>query len=247
MQHKSISIICACFNAAKTIEGTILSVIKGEFPEVEFIIIDGGSTDGTIDIIRKYQDKVDCFLTEPDNGIYDAWNKGVIRARGRYIAFIGADDVFADNAITGYLSFIESNPDIELVSSKAEWIDGPQVVFGRPWTWSEFKRHMCITHVGAIHHKGLFERNGLFDPSYSIAGDYEFLLRPGPYLKAGFVDEVFVRMGRNGVSNTRILKVLLETRRAKITSHASSALRSNFDFLWAYIKFSIKKYILNRL
>lgn len=247
MKNKTISIICACFNSAKTIESTILSIIDERKSQVEFILIDGGSTDGTIEIVRKYQQDLDCFLTEPDGGIYDAWNKGVVRARGEYLMFIGADDVLAPNAIDGYLSFINSNFDLDLVSSKAEWIDGPPQVFGKPWVWSEFKCHMCITHVGALHHKSLFERKGLFDPSYAIAGDYEFLLRSGPFLKAGFVDAVVVRMGRHGVSNTRILKVLLETRRAKITRDASSAMRSNFDFLWAYFKFAIKKRISFRL
>ena len=94
-----ISIVTVSYNAVLTIEQTILSVINQTYPNVEYIIIDGGSTDGTVDIIKKYEDKIAYWVSEPDKGIYDAMNKGVVVATGEWINFMNAGDIFTDGDV----------------------------------------------------------------------------------------------------------------------------------------------------
>ena len=108
-----ISIITVSYNAVKTIEDTILSVINQTYPNIEYIIIDGGSTDGTLDIIKKYQDKITYWVSEPDKGIYDAMNKGIAKANGELIGIINADDWYELDAVQNVvLEFNNTRPAI---------------------------------------------------------------------------------------------------------------------------------------
>ena len=97
MNLPTISIITVAYNASNTIETTILSVVNQTYPNIEYIIIDGGSTDGTIDIIKKYESKITKWISEPDKGIYDAMNKGINLARGEWINFMNCGDSFYEN------------------------------------------------------------------------------------------------------------------------------------------------------
>ncbi|RHJ54940.1 glycosyltransferase family 2 protein [Bacteroides sp. AM10-21B] len=100
-----ISVVTVCYNAADTIERTMLSVLNQTYHDIEYIIIDGGSTDGTVDIIRKYADKIAYWVSEPDKGIYDAMNKGIKVATGEWINFMNAGDIFCDkNVLTNIFS-----------------------------------------------------------------------------------------------------------------------------------------------
>ena len=103
-----ISVVTVCYNAADSIEQTMLSVLGQSYPDIEYIVIDGGSTDGTVDIIKKYTDRLAYWVSEPDKGIYDAMNKGIAAATGSYINFMNSGDSFYDNrvveAVVPYLS-----------------------------------------------------------------------------------------------------------------------------------------------
>lgn len=111
--NSKISVITVCFNAESTIEETILSVVNQSYTNIEYIIIDGGSTDGTLDVIKRYEKYIDFFVSEPDKGIYDAMNKGVLAATGDWINILNSGDVYADNnSLSNAISIESSEIDI---------------------------------------------------------------------------------------------------------------------------------------
>ena len=102
-----ISVVTVCFNSVSTLERTMLSVLNQTYPNIEYIIIDGGSTDGTVDIIKKYVDKLAYWVSEPDKGVYDAMNKGVLLATGDYTIFMNSGDRFYNNDVLAKFSCVE--------------------------------------------------------------------------------------------------------------------------------------------
>lgn len=167
-----VSIVTVCYNSAKTIERTIKSVAGQDYTNIEYIIIDGGSTDGTLDIIDRYKDKISVLVSEPDKGIYDAMNKGIARATGDIIGFMNSDDWYADGAIAAIVdSFSKTDADIvygkTIVSKNGicqERINGSlnDICFG-----------MVFCHQ-AVFVKSDLLRYHPFDISYKIVADYEF-------------------------------------------------------------------------
>jgi glycosyltransferase involved in cell wall biosynthesis len=239
-----ISIVTVVLNGVSTLEKTILSVINQSYKNIEFIVIDGGSIDGTLDIINQYKSFIDYFVSEPDSGIYDAWNKGVKLSSGDWIAFLGADDTYLDGAIESYVILINSSSDKtpEYVSSRVNLVSRSQVirVIGRPWSWKVFKKYMCVAHVGSFHHKSLFAKYGLFDVTYKICGDYELLLRPRDTLRAIYLNLTTVNMSADGISNANF-NVFNESARAKVLTGGRNFLLSQFEKYWAIIKWILKR------
>lgn len=243
-----ITIITAVFNGEKTLEKTIQSVISQSYSNIEFIIIDGGSTDGTIDIIKRYEHAIDYWVSEADSGIYDAWNRGVRLSSGDWIAFLGADDAYVEGAIEAYVSLIRDCAHIKLeyVSSRVNMVNHSAIlrVVGAPWAWRVFRKYMNVAHVGSLHHRTLFEKHGLFDDSYKISGDYEFLLRAGSALRANFLDYITVDMLVGGVSDANIL-VFSETTRAKKTTGRRGILMCQIEKYYAILKWKLRGYLQN--
>ncbi|HVF81538.1 MAG TPA: glycosyltransferase family 2 protein [Flavisolibacter sp.] len=244
MSHPQFSIILATYNAGKTIERCISCISNQTFKDFEFIIIDGGSTDGTKAIVDMNKDIVDYYISEPDKGIYDAWNKGVKRTRGEWVMFIGSDDYLLPDALSSYHKFLMSR-DISkclYISSKIEIISNSGIkkrIYGWPWSWKEFKYKHMVAHPGSLHKRLLFERFGPYDTTYKIAGDYELLLRPKENLHALFFDRIVLKMTEGGVSSN--VKTVIETRKAQINNKVSSIYKINFEFLNRIFKFFIKQ------
>lgn len=236
-----ISIVTAVFNGAKTLRATIESIVPQLCDDIEYIIIDGGSSDGTVDIIKEYESWLFFWTSEPDRGIYDAWNKGIDASRGCFIAFVGADDVLEAHAANAYLEHVRRRPSIEYWSSRLACGENARRIIGQPWNWAGFRRYMVVGHVGSLHRRDLYARYGKYDISYKVAGDYEFLLRIGEALQAGFVDAVTVRVGVEGVSNRRAPLALRETLSAKLSHHACSKLVAIMDYCVARLKLSIRR------
>lgn len=200
-----VTIITATFNATEYLPRTIKSIRDMAYDNVEWIIVDGASKDGSVELIRQNEDVIDYWISEPDGGIYDAWNKGVLLASGDWIAFLGAGDSYKPDAINVYMNAISSltiKPD--LLSSQVQFVNNIGLVKrvkGESFTWELFKKYMTIAHVGALHHRSLFEKHGLFNTSYTSSGDYELLMRCGENLKSTYLDVVTADMLVGGVSD----------------------------------------------
>ncbi len=210
-----VTVITAVLNGKAYLAGCLESVLNQDYPNIEHIVLDGESKDGTVDVLRHYSDRIALWRSEPDRGVYDAWNKGLGEARGEWISFLGADDEFLPGAISAYMACAASHPQAEYLSSTGRLVlaSGEEVNIGSPWKWSVLSRRMTICHTGSMHRRSLFDRLGLFDVSYRSAADYEFLLRSRAELRSAFfpAETVLVRAG--GVSYSP--KVVLEGMRAK--------------------------------
>jgi glycosyltransferase involved in cell wall biosynthesis len=238
-----ITVITAVFNGAKTLEETILSVINQTYNNVEYIIIDGGSTDGTLDIIKGYEHAIDYWVSEKDEGIYDAWNKGIRIASGQWIAFLGADDVYIDGALEVYANLaVECNSSqFDYISSRVNLMSENKILrtIGQQWNWKTFRRYMNVAHVGSLHNRKLFEKYGMYNTNYKICGDYELLLRARSELKAVFLNSTTVNMSIGGASDNS--SALSEMARAKVGSGRRNYLLSRFDLIMATIKLRMRK------
>jgi glycosyltransferase involved in cell wall biosynthesis len=167
-----ITIVTVTFNAIQTIENTILSVIKQTYLNIEYIIIDGGSTDGTVDIIKKYEDKLAYWVSEPDKGIYNAMNKGIIKAIGEWILFLNCGDAFYSNTI---LNDIHEY----LINTKADVVYGDSINLyshnirkkSKASDMKKIKSKMPFCHQSCFVRVKI-ARNNLFDLKYKICADY---------------------------------------------------------------------------
>lgn len=245
-----ITVITAVYNGERFLEQAIRSVLDQSFKDFEYIVIDGGSTDGTLDIIKRYEDRIERWISEPDSGIYDAWNKGVALARGEWIAFLGSDDAYYVNALKEYVGFIDGHTEenLDFISSCVDLVDTDMKkieVLCEPWIWRKFRKRMKIAHVGSMHNRSLYERYGLYDTTYHITGDYEFLLRLGKGLKAGYLNASTAMMRTNGVSHD-ILATFREAKRAKCTTSKRNNVLCTIDNIIDIGKVTIKRKLFRR-
>ncbi len=175
------SIITVSYNAVKTIEKTILSVLEQSYTNIEYIIIDGQSTDGTLDIIKKYEKYIDCVISEPDNGIYDAMNKGIQLATGDIIGFVNSDDWYELDTIEKVVTCFNST-DAELIHGIVWFVeeDGSRKKmngFRNGEVAYEQLYYRMLPHLSVFAKKTIFEQCGKFDTNYQIAADYDWILR----------------------------------------------------------------------
>ncbi|MGA9666664.1 MAG: glycosyltransferase family 2 protein [Gallionella sp.] len=220
-----ISIIVAVFNGKATLQQCIDSVAQQTWPNRELIVIDGGSTDGTVELLNANREKIAYWISEPDRGIFNAWNKGLAHANGEWICFLGADDHLWDarvlERIAAQLDRIP--PGIRVAYGQIMMLgaEGQQLyTVGAPWEEAGelFKQYMSIPHPAVMHRKSLFERHGKFDESFHIAGDYEFLLRELKTGVAVFIPDIIVtgmRAGGISMHSGNALRALRELGRAQ--------------------------------
>jgi len=204
-----ISVVIATRNAAAQLPRCLDSLRRQAFRGFEVLVMDGGSTDGTIAVLEASGDVVSAWRSEPDRGIYSAWNGALPLARGEWICFLGADDWLWD---AGSLERLVPHlrgalPRYRVVYGKLRQVDeAGRVVeeLGRPWPElrPRFLSHDCLPHPGLMHHRSLFERHGRFDESFRIAADYEFLLRELVAGEALFVPELVAGASWGGRSTS---------------------------------------------
>ena len=211
-----ISIITATYNSGKTLRDTIQSVLSQTYQDIEYLIIDGGSTDNTMDIVRKYEPQFDGrlkYISEPDKGIYDAMNKGIRMANGEYVGILNSDDYFTSpdvienavatinevddiDAVYGDIHFINSNnPDrcVRYYSSK---------MFSPFWLRFGF----MPAHPSFYCKRSVFDKAGLYRLDYKIGADYEMMVRlfKKQHIRAKYIKKDFVTMRTGGASTKNI-------------------------------------------
>lgn len=209
---EKVSIITVVYNAVKTIEQTIQSVLNQTYPSIEYIIIDGGSTDGTVDIINKFRDKIDIFISEKDDGLYDAMNKGIKSASGEIIGILNSDDTYTENAISLVVDNFRNRP-MDVLYGDAMLVDGISEI--GLYDCSDIEQlwyRMAIPHPSTFVRKEIYDKYGVFDTQYLIAADYDLMLRlycEG--VRFGHIDELLTYFRLGGMCMVRLNEVTEET------------------------------------
>ncbi len=228
-----ISIITVSYNAVKTIEQTILSVLNQSYSNIEYLLIDGGSTDGTVNIIEKYANRLAYWVSEPDKGIYDAMNKGIELAKGDLIGLVNSDDWY-ENVLEdlAHLYMIKGNNSIYHGDVNLHFMHKASLVYKPCLDLSKFYKGTIINHPTVFVPKKIYTDLGLFNIKYKIAADYDFLIRCyKESINFVYLDKVISNMRCEGVSNQQARKGYEEACQIAI-SHGFS--KNKVYFLYYY-------------
>ena len=222
-----VSVVIGVKNGAATLRRCLDSIAAQDYTPRETVVVDSASTDGTQELLEEYKraGTVTDYISEPDRGLYEAWNKGVRRAQGEWICFLGCDDLFhSPAALRLLMEGAKGARDARLVYGLVNRVTANGFVAETwGWPWGADKRSGChaglvmIPHPGSLHHRSLFEERGLFDESYRVAGDYELVLREVLHRDPHFVNHVVVDMSFGGMSSrpATMYRTLQEVQRAR--------------------------------
>lgn len=224
-----ISVVTATYNCASTMSDCLRSVAEQRHTDLEHIVVDGASTDGTVQLLHQNANQIDRIISEPDKGIYDALNKGVALASGEVVGFLHADDLYSDAMVLEEIAAAFQNPDVEAVYGDLTYVqktNTDQVV--RYWKSSAFRRSTLAggwmpPHPTLYLRRRVYEKFGGFDLSYRIAADYDFMLRVLGKIegKVVYLPRVLVKMRVGGESNRSLRNVMRKS------AEDLRALRSN--------------------
>ena len=237
----TVSIVTVCKNSAATITKTIASVLEQTHSGLEYIIIDGASTDGTQDIIKSFGRSIEVFISEPDDGIADAFNKGILRASGSIVGLINADDCLLPGVIDKINKFFAAHLDVDVLHGDVLLYDGSHLIkkirpAGRWWyPW----RLVLFNHPATFVRRSVYEKYGLFDTNYRIAMDVEIFLRwKSCGVKVAYLPEVFVNMNCGGASGKYAEVGFREASKAFLRYESSP--------FWVNIQL-VSKLVINRI
>jgi len=237
--HAKISVITVCYNASKTIQKTIKSVVNQSYANVEYIIVDGESTDGTLAIVDQFSDQIAVVISEPDNGIYHAMNKGIDSSSGHYLIFLNADDYFfCTSTIENIVKRLPSNESTQIFYGNTLMYDDKS---GKGSLWKPKKisgkmlYNSTIPHPSSIFCRSFFENFGHYDDSFHIAGDYEVFVRAYVNkVEFEYWDILIAVFSAGGIStNNTSSEMIKEERENAIRRHFSPAKRR-------YLKFRVR-------
>ena len=215
-----ISIITSVYNNKETIAEAIESVLSQSYDNIEYIVVDGASTDGTVEVIQRYADRIDTFITEPDKGIYDGLNKGVALSTGDVIGFLHSDDLFEDENVVAKIAENFSKAGIDSIYGDLNYVskeDINNVV--RYWKSGSFNLRKLENgwmppHPTFYVKREVYEKYGAFDTSFNISADYDsilrFLGREG--ISTRYIPEVLVKMRVGGESNRSLQNIIEKTK-----------------------------------
>ena len=220
MHEAKISIITVCYNAEKTIERTIRSVIRQDYKNIEYVVVDGESSDGTLDILDRYKTDITILVSEKDKGIYDAMNKGISLSEGAYILFLNADDyLFSPSVIENMMAAISQYKDSDIFYGNLLMFDDKtgQAKIWKPGPVSgKLLYSSTLPHPATIYKRTIFEKLNKFDDTYKIAADYEFYVRAFTSdANFKYLDKLVSVFSYGGVSTSGEYKKLTQDEREK--------------------------------
>jgi glycosyltransferase involved in cell wall biosynthesis len=217
-----VSILVATWNCAPQLALFLDSLAAQRWGDWQLLLLDNASDDGTAALVQAFRRRlVDperlIWSSQPDAGIYDAWNRGLRLATGDYVCFIGADDVFVDvHSLERIAGLTTSGVDLITARNAYYAPDGRLLRhWGSGWQWRRMRQSMIIAHPAMLIRSELFQHFGAFDARFRICGDYEWLLRLPPTLRSVHSSDSILNVVQAGVSHTRIGQVFAETFRAQ--------------------------------
>jgi len=211
-----VSVITVVYNNVDHVGDAINAVLEQNYPFVEYVVVDGGSTDGTVDVINKYRSQIAVFLSEPDNGIYDALNKGVSYASGDIIGFLHSDDLYAHSGVISSVVDYFHDYKINVMYGDLEYVKENEVDsvvrYWRAGSYSKMKLKCgwMPPHPTVYVYRSVYEKIGNFNLSYKISADYDYMLRLFSYehVRVGYLPEVLVKMRLGGASNQSLSNLI---------------------------------------
>ena len=227
-----LSIITVCFNSQNTLQRTIQSVTSQNYSDIEYIIIDGASRDNTVGLIEKNQSLIDRWVSEPDQGIYDAMNKGIAMASGNVIGFLNSDDIFYDENVAKKIMQRFKDPDIDIVFGGLNFINN-NLKLVRTWQSSAFKPgafdrgwRRALPTVYVRRH--VYDKLGPYCTTMSVAADFEMMLRALEVHKfsSSFIDEILITFSMGG-NSTGSLKNIIRGNREIIEAFKKNNIEIN--------------------
>lgn len=215
-----VSIITSVYNCKDTISEAINSVLSQNYKDIEYIIIDGGSIDGTVEIIKEYKNKIDIFSSKPDNGIYDGFNRGISLASGDIIGFLHADDIYENNDVVKEIVTVFKNKQADAIYGDLVYVHQENInkiirywVSGK-FSSSKLKNGWMPPHPTFYAKRELYEKFGNFDINLKIAADYDFMLKilTSEEYKIMYIHKVLYRMRAGGMSNRSLKNILQKSK-----------------------------------
>lgn len=247
-----VSIVTVVYNCASTISGCIESVLNQDYHDVEYIVVDGASKDGTVDIVKQYGDRIAKFVSEKDKGIYDAMNKGIKMATGDVVGILNADDFFYSNdTISKIVAAFEAEKDLDATIADIVFVNADNTRIlrhynARKWRPAKFAWGYMPPHPSFFCKRAIFDELGYYKTDYKIAADYELLIR---YLYVAAINYKYLpiittRMRMGGVSTKNLNSIITlnkEIKRACKENHL------NTNFMKIYTKYVFKpfEFVLN--
>jgi glycosyltransferase len=219
-KNMKISVITATYNSAQTLEDTINSLNIQDYQDIEYIIVDGVSTDSTLKIVEKYRHRVTTLISEKDNGIYDALNKGIALATGDVVGFLHSDDLFTDDKVLSRIAAEFSKESIDAIYGDLHYVskfDTTKIIrswIGGNYNINKFRNGWMPAHPTFYMKREHYLSLGGFDLNYSISSDYESMVRYlwKNNLSAAYIPKVFINMRVGGESNRSLANIWKKTK-----------------------------------